>query len=98
MTIQITNVSPVINEIPENNGNKKGEVNLKTGQTAGDEVNISEGANFIGNLKSSIDTASKSNSAKLDAIKQQAASGKYAESSKIAEGLLKNLGVTNEII
>ena len=98
MTIQITNVSPIINEIPENNGNKKGEITLKTGQTTGDEVSISDGANFISNLKASIDTASKSNSAKLDVIKQQAASGKYADSSKIAEGLLKNLGITDEII
>lgn len=96
MTIQITNVPPVINEIPESNSNKKGEVNLKTGQKTGDEVNISDGANFISNLKSSIDLAQATNPAKLNTIKQQVTSRNYADSSKIAEGLLKNLGITNE--
>ena len=96
MTIRISNVPPVINEIPESNGNKTREANLQTGQTAGDEVNISGSASFAGNLKSSIDSASVAGPAKLNGIKQQVASGNYADSSKIAEGLLKNLAITNE--
>lgn len=94
MTIQITNVPPVVNDVLKNNGSKVRESDLKIRETAGDEVNISDGANFISNLKISIDKAATSS--KLNNIKSQIASGDYAVSSKIAEGLLKNLNITGE--
>ncbi len=94
MTIQITNISSAINDVPENNSNKAIESGLKTRETAGDEVNISDGASFISDLKISIDKATSPS--KLDNIKAQIASGSYADSSKIAEGLLKNLNITGE--
>ncbi|MCL4322265.1 MAG: flagellar biosynthesis anti-sigma factor FlgM [Deltaproteobacteria bacterium] len=96
MTIQITNVPPVVSDTQGQDNKKKLEVNLKTGQNAGDEVNISDSASFASNLKSSVDSASAAGPAKLGGIKQQVASGNYWNSSKIAEGLLNNLAITNE--
>ena len=60
MAIEISGItSSVIGEIPQNNNGRKKEVNgLESGQAAGsDKVSISEGASFIGSLKSAIDNA-----------------------------------------
>lgn len=96
MSIQITNISPVASEIPESKGGKKKEIGSNASQSVGDKVNISDGASFISGLKSSIDASAAADSAKLDGIKQQVASGTYGGSSFIAEGILKNLNMASE--
>lgn len=93
---QSSGITPVVGEMPQNNGGKKREVSSTGGQTVSDEVSISGDASFIGNLKSSIDSAQSTPASKLSAVKQQVASGNYADSSKIAEGLIKNTNITNE--
>ncbi len=101
MTIEISNITPVIYEIPQNNNDNNGgkkEVNgLEAAQTAGsDKVSISSDASFIGNLKSSIDNAQSAAPSKVNDIKQKIASGNYADASKIAAGLINNLNITGE--
>ncbi|MFW0883573.1 hypothetical protein ACMCNP_00695 [Candidatus Acidulodesulfobacterium sp. H_13] len=96
MTISIYNIPPIIDEISKNVGNKKKEMSLKISQTGSDEVNISGGADFISNLKNSIDRAQSVPTEKLNAVRQSVMFGSYADGSKIAGGLLKNLNITNE--
>lgn len=96
MTISIYNVPPVVGEIPKNVVGKKKEISLKMSQTGSDKVNISGGAGFISNLKNSIDTAQSVSTEKLNAVRQSVVFGSYADNSKIAVGLLKNLNITNE--
>ncbi|MHB1661566.1 MAG: flagellar biosynthesis anti-sigma factor FlgM [bacterium] len=95
MAIEISNITPVAGEIPQNKGGKKKEAGSSTaGQNISDEVSISGDASFIGNLKSAIDSAQSMPPEKLNSVKQQVASGNYAVSANIAEGLIKNLGIT----
>ena len=97
MAIEISGItSSVIGEIPQNNNGRKKEINgLESGQAAGsDKVSISEGASFIGSLKSAIDNAQSAPASKINDIKQKIASGNYADASKIAEGLINTLNIT----
>ena len=99
MAIEISGItSSVICEIPQNNNGRKKEVNgLESGQAAGsDKVSISEGASFIGSLKSAIDNAQSAPPSKINDINQKIASGNYADVSKIAEGLINSLNITGE--
>ena len=99
MTIEISGItSSVIGEIPQNNNGGKKEVNgPEAGHAAGsDKVSISEGASFIGNLKSAIDNAQSAPLSTINDIKQKIASGNYADVSKIAEGLINGLNITGE--
>jgi anti-sigma28 factor (negative regulator of flagellin synthesis) len=99
MAIEVSGItSSVIGEIPQNNNGGKKEINgLESGQAAGyDKVSISEGASFIGNLKSAIDGAQSAPPSKINDIKQKIASGNYADVSKIAEGLINSLNITGE--
>ena len=97
MAIEISGItSSVIGEIPQNNNGRKKEVNgPEAGQVAGsDKVSISEGASFIGSLKSAIDNAQSAPASKINDINQKIASGNYADASKIAEGLINSLNIT----
>jgi anti-sigma28 factor (negative regulator of flagellin synthesis) len=97
MAIEISNITPVAGEIPQNNVGKKKEAGSSTaGQNISDEVSISGDASFIGSLKSAINSTQSTPPEKLSSVKQQVASGNYADSSKIAEGLIKNANITNE--
>ena len=99
MAIEISGItSSVIGEIPQNNNGKKKEVNgPEAGQAAGsDKVSISGDASFIGSLKSAIDNAQSAPPSKINDIKQKVASGNYADTSKIAEGLVNALNIVGE--
>ena len=100
MAIEISGItSSVIGEIPQNNNNgKKKEVNgPEAGQaSASDKVSISEGASFIGSLKSAVNAAQSAPPSKVTDISQKIASGIYADSSKIAEGLINSLNIIGE--
>ncbi len=96
MAIQISNLTPVAGEIPQNDNGKKREIIPNTGQSSADEVTISGDASFISNLKGSIDSAQSAPQAKISAVKRQVAAGTYADSSKIAEGLINGLNIAGE--
>lgn len=97
MAIEISNITPAVGEITQNTAGKKREtVSSTAGQNVSDEVSISGDASFIGNLKNAVGSAQSTPPEKLASIKQQVASGNYADSSKIAEALIKNINITNE--
>ena len=98
MAIQISNVSPVVSETPQSSSSKKKEVDsaAESGQAGGVEVNISGAASFLSSLKSAIDSAGTAGQSKIGEIKQKIASGSYADSSKIAEGIINNLNITGD--
>lgn len=97
MSIQITGIPPVINDSPEPGKSKNagGAVGQSQG-TGKDEVSISDTAGFIVNIKNLINSSSASPETKLEGIKQKVQAGTYSDSSKIAEGILKNISITNE--
>ena len=98
MAIEISGItSSVIGEIPQNNNNgKKKEVSGPEAVQAAssDKVSISEGASFIGILKSAVNGAQSAPPSKISDIRQKIASGNYSDSSKIAEGLINSLDIT----
>ena len=98
MAIEISNVSPILSETPQNKSSKKKEAGLNAGegQAGGVEVNISGDASFLSSLKNSIDSAGAASQSKIGEIRQKVSSGSYADSSKIAEGILNNLNVAGE--
>lgn len=98
MAIQISGVSPVLSETPQNNNSKKKESVSKSGEEASGsiKVNISGDASFLSFIKQSVESAGTAGQSKLDGIKQQVAAGNYADSSKIAESIINSLNVTGE--
>jgi anti-sigma28 factor (negative regulator of flagellin synthesis) len=99
MAIEIPGVTAsVVSEIPQNNNaGKKAAASSNTVLSEGsDKVSLSSDASFIGSLKSAVENAQSAPKSKIDGIKQKVSSGNYAESSKIAEGVVKSLQITNE--
>ena len=98
MAIEISNVTPVVGETIQNgNVQKKKDVSL-TGniQSSSDKVSISGDATFISNLRGQIGSYETSSPSKINDIIQKIASGTYADSSKIAEGLINSLNIFGE--
>ncbi len=98
MAIEISNVTPVVGEIIQNgNVQKKKDVSSSDRvQSSSDKVSISGDATFISNLRGQIDSSETSSPSKINDIIQKIASGTYADSSKIAEGLINSLKIFGE--
>ena len=98
MAIEISNVTPAAGEIIQNgNVQKKKDVSSSDRvQSSSDKVSISGDATFISNLRGQIDSSETSSPSKINDIIQKIASGKYADSSKIAEGLINSLNIFGE--
>lgn len=98
MAIQITGVSPVVSETPQNNNAKKNDSVSKAGEGASGsfKVNISGDASFLSYIKQAVETGGTAGQARLGEIKRQVASGNYADSSKIAGSLISSLNITGE--
>ena len=98
MAIEISNVTPVVGEIIQN-GNvqkKKDTLSSENVQSSSDKVSISGDAAFISNLRGQIGSSEASSPSKINDIIQKIASGTYADSSKIAEGLINSLKIFGE--
>ncbi len=98
MAIEISNVTPVVGEIIQNgNVQKKKDVSSSDRvQSSSDKVSISGDATFISNLRGQLDSSETSSPSKINDIIQKIASGTYADSSKIAEGLINSLNIFGE--
>jgi anti-sigma28 factor (negative regulator of flagellin synthesis) len=98
MAIEISNVTPVAGEIIQNgNVQKKKDVSSSRNiQSSSDKVSISGDATFISNLRGQIGSSETSSPSKINDIIQKIASGTYADSSKIAEGLINSLNIFGE--
>ena len=99
MAIEISNVTPVAGEIIQNgNVQKKKGVSSSGGaqSSSSDKVSISGDATFISNLRGQIGSSETSSPSKINDIIQKIASGTYADSSKIAEGLINSLNIFAE--
>ena len=98
MAIEISNVTPVAGEIIQNgNVQKKKDVSSSGNiQSSSDKVSISGDATFISNLRGQIGSSETSSPSKINDIIQKIASGTYADSSKIAEGLINSLNIFGE--
>jgi flagellar biosynthesis anti-sigma factor FlgM len=98
MAIEISNVTPVVGETIQNgNVQKKKDVSSAGNiQSSSDKVSISGDATFISNLRGQIGSSKTSSPSKINDIIQKIASGTYADSSKIAEGLINSLSIFEE--
>lgn len=97
MAIEISNITPVVGDIAQN-----GSVRKKDGAVpeivypSSDKVSISGNATFISNLRGQIDASGTASQSKINDVIQKIASGTYAESSKIADGLINSLNIFGE--
>ncbi|MGC8554879.1 MAG: flagellar biosynthesis anti-sigma factor FlgM [Candidatus Acidulodesulfobacterium sp.] len=98
MAIEISNVTPAVGEIIQNGNVQKKKDAASSGniQSSSDKVSISGDAAFISNLRGQIGSSETSSPSKISDIIQKIASGTYADSSKIAEGLINSLSIFEE--
>ena len=98
MAIEISNVTPAVGEIIQNGNVQKKKDVASSGnvQSSSDKVSISGDATFISNLRGQVVSSETSSPSKINDIIQKIASGTYADSSKIAEGLINSLSIFEE--
>ena len=98
MAIEISNVTPIAGEIIQNGNVQKKKDASSSGniQSSSDKVSISGDATFISNLRGQVGSSETSSPCKINDIIQKIASGTYADSSKIAEGLINSLSIFGE--
>ena len=98
MAIEISNVTPAVGEIIQNGNVQKKKDASSSGniQSSSDKVSISGDATFISNLRGQAGSSETSSPSKINDIIQKIASGTYADSSKIAEGLINSLSIFGE--
>jgi flagellar biosynthesis anti-sigma factor FlgM len=98
MAIEISNVTPIAGEIIQNGNVQKKKDASSSGniQSSSDKVSISGDATFISNLRGQVGSSETSSPSKINDIIQKIASGTYADSSKIAEGLINSLSIFGE--